>query len=68
MPNTRADLDANIATLTGVLTALIAAIESVLNKPADDFTEEDTALQTAVAAAQAELDKINPPPPPTPNP
>ncbi len=68
MPDTRADLNANITTLTTVLTNLITAIEGVLNKPADDFTPEDNLLKDAVAAAQAELDKINPPPPPTPNP
>ena len=64
MPDDRAQLNANIDTLTGVLTALIAAVEAALNKPAEDFTPEDTKLQTALAAAQAELDKINPPPPP----
>ena len=66
MADTRDQLDANITTLTTVLTNLITAIEGVLSKPPEDFTAEDTQLQTAVAAAQAELDKINPPPPPKP--
>jgi len=66
MPDTRDQLNAFIDTLSTVLTNLIAAIEAVLNKPAEDFTPEDTKLQAAAAAAQAELDKINPPPPPTP--
>jgi hypothetical protein len=66
MPDNRQQLDDNITALTTVLTNLITAIEGVLNKAPEDFTAEDTALQTAVAAAQAELDKINPPPPPQP--
>jgi len=66
MADTRDQLDANITTLTTVLTNLITAIEAVLNKPPADFTAEDTQLQAAAAAAQAELDKINPPPPPVP--
>ncbi len=68
MPESRADLNTNITTLAGVLTALIAAIEAALNKPEADFTDEDNSLRAAAAAAQTELDKINPPPPPTPNP
>lgn len=66
MPDTRDQLDSNITILVTVLTNLIAAVEGVLNKPAADYTAEDTQLQTATAAAQAELDKINPPPPPGP--
>ncbi len=66
MADDRAALDTNITALTTVLTNLITAIEVVLNKPPEDFTAEDTQLQTAAAAAQAELNKINPPPPPGP--